>query len=278
MSIPSEARLHLTKFVVVILLAMVSAASARAQETRLSAVPERAAILRTALKANQWKEIEPGLSGLRVATDGIRFSAVRVDEKYFNLSLAIQDNEDGELASQYGERVDAIVVLNGGFFGEKEPGKKLFPVGLLRVKGRDFSKRWRSAGGYLILGEAKLRIAPASQVPADDLPLVLQSKPLLIEPGGNWAMNTNRAISRPRSVVCVLPDGNIMLAAFGGYGLSLYEAGWIMRGVNEGGFFGCDSAIAMDGGGSTQFWVRDHAELSIAGESPVHNAVIVRRR
>ena len=51
-----------------------------------------------------------------------------------------------------------------------------------------------------------------------------------------------------------------------------------MREPEMGGFFNCDSAIAMDGGGSTQIWVKGRPDLSYAGNTPVHNAVVIQRR
>jgi exopolysaccharide biosynthesis protein len=51
-----------------------------------------------------------------------------------------------------------------------------------------------------------------------------------------------------------------------------------MRDPAQGGAFSCDSALALDGGGSTQLWVAGREDLAIAGETRVHNALIVQRK
>ena len=60
--------------------------------------------------------------------------------------------------------------------------------------------------------------------------------------------------------------------------LSLYEAGWALRGEEWGGWFDCDSAIALDGGGSTQLYVEQHSKFTVLGDTPVHNAFVVKRK
>ncbi|MCB1429282.1 MAG: phosphodiester glycosidase family protein, partial [Nitratireductor sp.] len=97
-------------------------------------------------------------------------------------------------------------------------------------------------------------------------------------PGGKWAMNTNQQKLRPRTIVCTFGNDSFLLAVISGSGMSLYEAGWLMRDAGVGGYFGCDAALAMDGGGSTQLWVSSDTSLGIVGETPVNNALVVKRR
>ena len=70
----------------------------------------------------------------------------------------------------------------------------------------------------------------------------------------------------------------MLIVLVSGQGLSLFEAGWLLRGENWGGWFDCDSAIALDGGGSTQLYVADHPEMTIEGATPVQNALVVKRK
>lgn len=119
---------------------------------------------------------------------------------------------------------------------------------------------------------------PSREDVPDSPATILQSKPLMIEPGGKWAMNTNQALWRPRTLLCTVKNGEAVLLVLSGSGMSLYEAGWLMRKPEEGGYFACDAAIALDGGGSTQLWVEDREDLWVEGETAVHNALLVKRR
>lgn len=243
-----------------------------------SAVPANTAAMAAACERSEWRELEPGLSVLTALGDnGAAITAVRIDQNRFGLALAVQQDTDGERVDKFGQRHDAVAAINGGFFGEKAPGEDLFPVGLLVADGNQLSSVWARAGGFLSLDDGRARLTPTQQGRPGGAD-ILQTKPMLIEPGGKWAMNTNQPVRRWRSIACQLSDGGIVIAAITGFGLSLYEAGWLMRGTEAGGFFGCDAALALDGGGSTQLWLAGHGNLSIRGETPVHNALVVQRR
>jgi exopolysaccharide biosynthesis protein len=241
-------------------------------------IPARTAQVADALAGRQWDEIEPGFSHLGASTAGISVSAFLVDTDRFRFSLSLQRTGNGETASQNGRQNKAMLTVNGGFFGEKAPGEDLFPVGLLRIGGRSMSQAWTSQGGFLIVEDRGLAIVPTREGVPQSAGNVLQSRPVMIEPGRLWAMNTNQGYLRRRTMVCILPDGDVVVVAVTGLGMSLFEAGWLMRENAVGGFFSCDSAIALDGGGSTQLWLDGQADLSIAGETPVHNFLNVFRR
>jgi hypothetical protein len=243
------------------------------------AVPERTLAAVRLLQSGKFEQTRPGLDVLHATgNEGLALTALRIDPMRLRLRVAEQRNPDGERVDAFGEREGAALAVNGGFFGEKEPGKGLFPVGYLRLSGKVKSSNWAKSGGYLILGENGIAIAPSAETPPEGRFDVLQSKPLIIAPGGVWAMNTNQEIWRPRSIVCVLPDRQVLLLVVSGLGMSLFEAGWLLRSPVEGGYFGCDSALALDGGGSTQLWVEGRDDLAVNGETAVHNALAVVAR
>lgn len=239
--------------------------------------PKRAIEITTGLSVAKWRLLEDGLEVIQTQTKaGTIFSAFRISPEKFAFKIGIQEHPKGERAGRIGPRLDAMLVINAGFFGMSKNGK-LFPVGLMSSSGIAGGKAWRTSGGYLVFGERPF-IRPSDKgkpVSSDEF---VQSKPVLIEPGGRWAMNRNSNIRKKRSLFCLQSDGKIVISLVTGAGLSLYEAGWLLRSPKDGGYFGCDSAIAMDGGGSTQTWVRGHSELSYRGISPVHNFLIVQRK
>jgi hypothetical protein len=241
--------------------------------------PLRTAELATAIEGARFEEVEPGLSVLSARSRlGTALSVFRIDQERFRFAVAVQDNPDGERVEAFAGRSGAVLAVNGGFFGEKEFRKDLYPVGLLRIDGKDLSANWKTTGGYLLLHPDRLEIAPSTPKAPAKPAMILQSKPLIIEPGGKWSMNTNQEIVRPRTILCTLAGGEIMLFVFSGSGLSLYEAGWLLRSKDGGGVFGCDAALAMDGGGSTQLHIPARRDLSVTGETAVQNALLLLRR
>lgn len=262
--------------IILVLALLALPTSAFSQEAENA--PPRSLVAMQALMAAEFDLLEPGLELMRASGGGILLTVLRIDQRKFRFGIETQTSPDGERVDAFGRRADAVIAVNGGFFGEKAPQKALYPVGILRVGGEVFSANWAKTGGYLLFGKAGLSIAksadPAPAAPAT----VLQSKPLVIEPGGQWAMNTNQENWRPRTLVCSLPDNKILLLLVWGGGMSLYEAGWLLRPTSDGGLFGCDAALALDGGSSTQLWVDGREELAIAGETAVHNALVIKRR
>ncbi len=244
------------------------------------AVPLRTTEAVTALAAAQWIELEPGLEVKRAsASVSAMITALRIDQSRFRLAATVQDNPDGQTAESFAQDAGAVLAVNGGFFGERTEGKDLYSVGLLRIGGKIRSANWKTTGGYLIFAKDGLAIEPASPEPPARTPDLLQSKPLMIEPGGKWAMNTNNGPPRPRTAVCTFQgETDVLVLVVSGTGLTLYETGWLLRQKQEGGLFGCDAALALDGGGSTQLWVEDRDELAVEGETAVHNALVVKRR
>ena len=270
----SAFRLFLTVCVIAILQVCGVVVSAAQNHS----APPRTLLVTNHLKTQKYTEIVRGISVIKTrAPGGVELIALRVEQNNFKFGLVKQRNDWGNWVEDTGKQENALVAFNGGFFSINKEIHRI-PVGLLKIDNVKYSSAWKKSGGYLVFKESGLAILPTAgnSVPRD--PIVLQSKPTLIEPGGKWAMNTNRAIAKKRTLVCIDENGDTIVLAIVGGGLSLYEAGWLMRGQDIGGFFNCDSALAMDGGGSTQIWVKDRPDLSYTGETPVHNAIIIRQR
>jgi len=240
--------------------------------------PSKANDLKRALNASQWQELENGLQVIKAMTEeGVVMTAFRISPDEYSFSVTLQDNQSGSRAKQIGESEGAVVVVNAGFFATTEDSV-LYSVGYLRLNGKTLSKGWDAAGGTVSIKDSGLELKPTYEGLPEGKFDVLQSKPMLIEPGGIWAMGSNSGSPKPRTILCKLNDGNIILAAITRFGLTLFEAGWLMRAKEEGGFFGCDSALAFDGGRSTQIWYSGDEKYSSSGISPVHNFFVVRQK
>ncbi len=242
-------------------------------------MPPRSAKTLKALQAADWQEMEPGLRVLRISGDSnLIMTAFGIDPGRFSFSVELQNNPEGERITSVGERLNPVLAVNAGFFAIGEEDGKLSPVGYLRLNGKRYSKGWTDAGGFITLKDGIPDLIPVTDGTPQGAFDVLQSKPLMIEPGKRWAMRTNRGNTKYRTLLCIRDDGEIVLTTITRGGLSLYEAGWLMRSQNVGGFFDCDSAIALDGGRSTQMWVQDKPEWMFSGFTPVHNFLVVKRR
>jgi len=249
--------------------------NAPAVATQDETPPPRALLVAEQLRAAPFELVSPGLFALRTRTsNGVEIIVLRLNPSGFQFRLIRQATGEGEWVEEFGKRQSAHVAFNGGFFSVDKNGQKL-PVGLLAQNNIKYSTAWKRSGGYLVFQKGGISILPTAGNPVPNGESVLQSKPTLIDPGGIWAMNSNKPIAKNRTLVCKDKTGDVIVFAVVGGGLSLFEAGWIMRGSDVGGVFDCDSALAMDGGGSTQIWVKDRPDLSFNGETPVQNGVVI---
>jgi len=240
--------------------------------------PSKTSIVAASLEASQWQQLETGLQAIKAMTEsGVALTAFKISPENFTFSIALQDDASGSRAKTVGEQQGAVVIANAGFFATKDDGE-LYSVGYLRLNTNVISKGWPSSGGVLSLKEDGLQLTPSQDgLPAGEFD-VLQSKPMLIEPNGKWAMGSNAGSAKPRTILCTLSNGDVILATVTRAGLTLFEAGWLMRSKVEGGFFGCDAALAFDGGRSTQMWYSGDEKYSSNGISPVHNFFVVRQK
>ena len=215
---------------------------------------------------------------LRATTEtGLVLTAHEIQQKHFRFSIALQSDPGGERVGSAGNDRAAIMAVNGGFFATTEEGN-LSPVGYLRINGERLSTGWRNAGGFISFNDGRISLSPvAAGIPKGRVD-VLQSKPMMIEPGGIWAMRTNQGKLKRRMLLCTKDDGVVVLIIISRVGMSLYEAGWLMREREVGGYFDCDSALALDGGRSTQAYFEGRPDLSLSGFTPVQNFLVVNRR
>lgn len=266
-------RLGITTLSILMMLACVNLSNADTLK-----VPPLSEQIVMFLNISQWQELEAGLQVIRAATpEGVELTAFKLSPDNFAFSIETQSDSSGSRVREIGEREGAVIVANAGFFAISNSGN-FFPIGYLRLNNNVLSKGWQSDGGVLSFKEDGLHLTPTHEgIPAGEFDAI-QSKPMLIEPGGIWAMGSNFGSAKPRTIICKLADGDIILSTVTRAGLSLFETGWIMRSKENGGFFGCDSAIAFDGGRSTQVWYSGDEKYSSSGISPVHNFFVVRNK
>ena len=231
------------------------------------------------LQESAWRQLSPGLEVIEVATAlGTRLVGLRIANAGYRFNVVQQEGEKGEKARSVVRRLDAVLAVNGGFFASSAAGR-LSPVGMLIDDGKPLSAAWPQAGGFLAIDDdGTPGITLSSDGPPEGAFEAIQSRPVILESGGKWAMNTNGNDPEPRTIFCRLDEETSLILVVSGQGLSLYEAGWLLRSPAWGGFFDCDSAIALDGGSSTQLTIAGEWDLRADALVGVQNFLVVQRR
>jgi len=273
-----EKEMYWGALIVVTMIAAISFSLPTYSQSESGTIPDKTTEVVNTLKEAKWEQIDEGLRSIRVTTpQGLILNAFGISPAHFSFEVGVQDAKSGDWAKDVVAREGALIAANAGFFAEKENGE-LYSVGYLKLDGDVHSKAWKNSGGFIYFNAQGLKLMPANgRVPNSEAD-ILQTKPMIIEPGGVWAMRSNRGEIKHRSILCQLESGEVILTTITRGGLSIYEAGWVMRKVADGGFFGCDSALALDGGRSTQLWFSDRPEISYPGLTPVHNFLLVKRK
>lgn len=242
-------------------------------------IPPRTTEAVNSLQESAWRQLSPGLEAIEVATAlGTRLVGLRIANDGYRFNVVQQEGEKGEKVRSVVRRLDAVLGVNGGFFASSAEGR-LSPVGMLIDDGEPQSAAWPQTGGFLAIDDDG---APSITLSSDGAPEgafeAIQSRPVILEPGGKWAMNTNGNDPEPRTIFCRLDEDTSLILVVAGHGLSLYEAGWLLRSPAWGGFFDCDSAIALDGGSSTQLTIAGEWDLRSDALVGVQNFLVVQRR
>lgn len=245
----------------------------------LSQIPPRTSEAVGSLKESVWRQLSPGLEVMEVATAlGTRLVALRIANAGYRFNVVQQEGEKGEKVRSVVRRLDAVLAVNGGFFASSAQGR-LTPVGMLVDDGEAQAAAWPHSGGFLAFdAEGMPDITLSADGPPEAAFEAIQSRPVILEPGGKWAMNTNGNDPERRTIFCRLDEETSLILLVSGQGLSLYEAGWLLRSPSWGGFFDCDSAIALDGGSSTQLTISGEWDLRVDALVGVQNFLVVQRR
>lgn len=222
--------------------------------------------LKRSLFKASWKQDLKGLESL-VATSqdfDITVHAWRIDLKRFTVSAQIADTSTGRSAQWSREQNPlAVLAFTGGFFDRenerKEQGteRKRFD-GLVLIDGTIHSERWSGLeeknGGFFIIRDGRASIEPSNASPEvyRSASLAVQSLPILIDPGGVFAMRSENHAAARRTALCVQNDQTLVLIFVENSGLTLYQLAKLLHHPAQALPFQCDSAIGLDGGPSAQ--------------------------
>jgi len=230
-------------------------------------------LLYEAGKAAKASELAPGIGYrlIELADYGLKIHIWSFDKSRYRLRAADDKDAHGSRVSELIGGKD-VFAINGGFF-ERDKEKVVKPSGLLIVDGKEVAPAHEKAGSGIVYSNGRDVFIGYRKDLADHSTMksAVQVGPILVDPGGKVGIADKQHDRQNRSAVCLRRDAFVMIAVEGG--LSLFQLASLLA-APEGG--GCDSALNLDGGPSTQviFHAGGH-RLAVEGGWPVANALIV---
>lgn len=242
------------------------------------AASRRAAIAAAAETAG-WQRLDEGLAFRRIAVadPAITVLAWSFDPARWRFDVARQRRARGAAAAEIRAAEAAVLAVNGGFF-EVDAEERLSPSGLLVIDGRRVHPYRKGAGsGVLAVTDGIPTIGWSGGPVPEGTEAAVQAGPLLVEPGGRHGINTDGRRA-DRTAVCLTGGHAVVVVAEGA--VSLHELATLLARPAAAGGFGCERALNLDGGTSTQasFRLGDAAWLEVEARRRVHDFVVVRRR
>jgi uncharacterized protein YigE (DUF2233 family) len=238
--------------------------------------------LREAALVTPWTELAPGLELRRIETldYGTSVLAWRYDAGRLALKLVKSKTARGETAAEFRERTGAVLAINAGFF-DLDMASRLTPVGLLVVEGREVSafnpeKAKNPLSGLLYSRDGELGLMwSRDYATSDGFQSALQTGPFVVDPGGKNGIYRNNYDRQNRSVVCFDQGGQAVIVQVSG-GLSLFEVGDFLSTPESEGGLGCERALNLDGGPSSQVSVlAEGASLEVPGLWRISSSLVL---
>lgn len=224
--------------------------------------------------------LEAGLEYKRVTVPGYAVTAFVwiADPNRFTVDIRMQQGKKGCHIEEFLRESADILALNGGFF---EIGRDYShtPSGLI-FAGNTLHGPVTSHGGsgiFCITQATPSIIWTKDSINPAEYTLALQSGPVIVEPGGRQGVYGNSYRRCSRSAIGIA-EGKVVFAVIegnNGSGLSLYEFAEFLRSDP----IGCDAALNLDGGSSTQVHcLHTAAPVSVSGLWKINSAILLARK
>lgn len=224
-----------------------------------------------------WQEVKPGLEYTKIGMlSGFHMGhihAFRVDLSKFNLKLAIAEDERNKIASVEDLTISnkGIVGINGGFFSQE-----LKPLGL-RITNYEQRYPLKATpwwGVFYILNHHP-HIVSQKQFKRDkNIEFAVQSGPRLIV-NDRIPLSLKPGVDN-RTAIGITKDEQVIILVTENLNLTTTQLAKLMRTPQIEGGLGCDNALNLDGGSSTQLYANsDGFSIEVAGYSAVTDAILV---
>ncbi len=204
-----------------------------------------------------WTELAPGLQlHTSLSTGSLlgQLVALRVDPQRYRLRAHYQPGQALGLDDWLDALPGVVAFINANFFESN-----LHINGLLVADGVAHGQPWLSRGGTLLVRDGLPQLRPSRVQPWRNAPpqQAVQGFPMLVLDGAQ-AYKGRSSLAR-RSVVALDSQGHVLLLATPLLGISLADlAAWLVASELD-----IVSALNLDGGGSTLFFVSSEPATSI---------------
>jgi uncharacterized protein YigE (DUF2233 family) len=277
-----------------VLRALGNEASARAQEEtasridpdhpktfRMGEVANPLPHLRAQLSSTPWRTLDKGmLTKLAMLESyGISVYAWKATPAHFRLAVVPAASAYGSTVAELRTEHNAVLAINGGFF-DIDGQSRLTPSGLVVTDSHLIAPATdRKKGGSGVLysrgGSVGIEFVEEAKEPGG-VEAAVQVGPLVVDPGGKNGIRRNDLDRQRRSAVCTFAGSDAVAIVMVDGGLSLYEVGELLSAPEQDGGLGCDRALNLDGGPSSQVsfaWA--DRNLEIPGQWKVANALLL---
>ena len=222
-----------------------------------------------------WRPLAPGFDRLATSVDpshGLTLFAYRFAPAHVSMRVVPQVNPGGSSAGEVAAAAKAGLIINAGFFWIT-PKADLAPTGWLKSMGKTLAPRksCRACAGVVYADKSGIHIARERGIKTESVITdAVQVGPLLVERGAVITFKPDGPAAQ-RSAICLDHDGNVVVAAALSP-LTLFELAELMQTPGTKGGFGCETALNLDGGPSTQIAVSiPGAEENLGTARPVQN-------
>jgi len=226
-----------------------------------------------------WRLLQPGIELRQILVEGEpvadRVIVVRLDPAVVRFRVHY-DPATPLLVSAWAERLQALLVINGGYFTPEGE-----TVGLLISDGRAWGTSYGDFAGVFAVtpdGAVSVRwLGDQAYDPNEPLQEALQSFPVLVKPGGVMGFPADADDGRParRTVVAQDRQGRILFVVAPRGNLSLHRLARFLAASD----LDIQVALNLDGGTSTGLWLETgDAPVEIDSRIPVPSVISVTYR
>ena len=224
-------------------------------------------------KKGNWKEIAPGVEyavfSITVEKGLVDIHSLRINPQKVKIRVLNSPDyrQKRSTVKELAQKGGAIAVINGGFFDTEDNH-----LGLLIRDGETISRYLKRDWGIFMIKNGRPAIIHSRDfVMSSNITQAVQVGPRLI--AGRKIPKLKKQFSR-RSAVGIDKKGNLILLVSETGILGLTELAEFMEMPRRRGGLGCSYALNLDGGASTQLYVKtENFSLDLPGLSPVTNGI-----
>ena len=230
-------------------------------------------------KSHSWQAIALGLDYLQISTPSIsthgRIHAFKISlENYFIDTVLAKDYDKLALpVAKFAHKTASLVTINGGFFSPNYQ-----PLGL-RIQHGNIRSPLKNTSwwGIFYIKNHQAHIINPKQYHAHINPdFAIQAGPRLVINGNLPSLKGGYA---ERSALCIVPTGEVAVIITERAPLTATQFAQILQRPLAQGGIGCQDALNLDGGSSSQLYVKlPNFSLSVISFHDITDAITIKPR